>query len=159
MPAGAISQDLVWRDTTVLVTLKHLADPGSTLVRFRFIQELEYTLSFSNLRMLNRQQEPNVNQVSLLQHIRYQSRLTNDGNLKIVNTFVHDLGIQCIFDSLSRFQPDENTLDTRFEISMKGKFTLSVFSKLTTRIFNSYNYTAGQGGNQANHRSPANLVA
>jgi len=153
IPACTISQNLVWRDTMVLVALKQLAGTDSPLVKYRINQDLEYFLTCSSMLLLNRHNEQNVSQVSLLQHVKYQSRFNNDHHIKIVSSFVHDLGIQYFFDSITRFQPDENTLDTRLEISLTRNFTLSVSSRLSTRIFNSYNYTTDQTGNRYKTRS------
>ena len=140
-------QNLVWKDTVLLAGLTQLADSGSRLIKFRITQDLEYSITGANMLFLHWQHEPNTNQVSLFQHLKYQSQINNDCNFKIVNSFVHDLGIQCFFDSISRFQPDENTLDTRLEVRLTKNFTFSVFSTLTTRLFNAYNYATDHTGN------------
>ena len=139
-------QKLVWKDTILLVGLNHLADSGSLMIKFCITQDLEYAVTCSNILVINWKHDPNTNQVSLLQHVKYQSQFNNNRNLKISNSFVHDLGIQCFFDSISRFQPDENTLDTRLEFSLSKNFSFSAFSRLSTRLFNAYNYATGTSG-------------
>ena len=146
MSFATSAQNLVWKDTIMLLELKHLADSGSLMIKFRITQDMEYALTCSNILFINWKHDPNTNQVSLLQHVKYQSQFNNDHNLIIVNSFVHDLGIQCFFDSISRFQPDENTLDTRLEFTLSKNFTFSAFSRLSTRLFNAYNYTTGASG-------------
>jgi hypothetical protein len=153
MPIGLFGQNLVWRDSLILVSLGQLTAPDSDLVKFRIDQDLEYSLTFSNMLLLNRKEGPNINQVSVLHHLKYESRFNKDRKIKIVNSFVHDLGLQCIFDSLSRFEPDENTLDTRLEFRLLENFNLSVFSRLSTRFFNSYVYITDQAGKSCKTRN------
>jgi hypothetical protein len=146
VPAFAAGQIPGWPDTLLLTAVRQMAEPGSGVVRFRMTRDLEYSLSCTGITLLNREQEPNTTQVTLLQHLKYRSQFSNDRNLQITGSFVHDLGFQCIFDSISRFQADENTIDTRLEVGLGSHFSLSVFSRLTTCLFNSYNYSAGPAG-------------
>ena len=147
LSANGEGQSLVRLDSLTLFNLANLTGSGISPVRFRLAGDLEYSLSCTNLLFLNWQQGDNANIFSLLHRIRYRSQFSNDRNLKISNSFVHDLGIQYFFDSISRFQPDENTIDTRVEVIIRKNLTFSLLSNLTTRLFNSYLYVTGPNGN------------
>ena len=139
-------QNLVMNDTVVMKTLNDPADPEVSLVKFRFTQDLEYSVSFTALVYYNWQQGEHTNLVSLVHHLRYKSQFTNFRNIKISNYFIHFLGIQYFFDSISRFHPDENTLDTRMELKIGKNLAFNVFSNFTTCFFNSFNYTKDHNG-------------
>ncbi len=143
---AAGGQELVLKDSMILVSIKNLADPGISLVKFRINQEFSYSCTFANILFMNWQHGDHLNLVSLLHHINYRSQVTNNRNISINNSFEHDLGIQYFFDSISQFQPDENTMETRISIRIRKNFSISFFSNITTRIFNSYLFTTGQSG-------------
>jgi hypothetical protein len=140
-------QNLIWKDTIVLFSFAETACFPVAAQRFRLSQDLEYSLSCSALYFLNRQHGDPVGNVSLLQHFSYRSQATRSGNVNISNYFLHDLGIQYFFDSISRFQPDENSLDTQVDVRIGKNLSFAVFSNLTTRMFNSYFYASGSSGN------------
>ncbi|MEI7500323.1 MAG: DUF3078 domain-containing protein [Bacteroidota bacterium] len=146
MSAIGGGQSLMLKDTLILVALKNLDVNGLSLVKFCFTQDLEYSFTFSNILFLNWQQGNSNSQFSLLQRIKYRSQLNNTRNFTISTSFVHNLGIQFYFDSISRFQPDENTLDTRIEIRLRKNITFSLTSNLSTRLFNAYDYSSDQTG-------------
>lgn len=137
-------QNLVWKDTVALVFLKNPADPGISLVKFCFSQNLEYSFTFSNMLFLNWQRGNSNSQASFQQQLKYRLQLNNTRNFTINTSFVHNLGVQFFFDSITRFQPDENTMDTRIEIRIRKNVTFSVLSNLTTRLFNEYDYSSCQ---------------
>jgi hypothetical protein len=134
-------------DSMAIFNPANLPGSGGSMVRFRFAQDLEYRLSCTNLFFINWQQGDHANLISLFHHLEYRSQFTNDRNVTIGNSFVHDLGIQYFIDSVSRFQPDENTLDTRIEVRIGKNLSYTVFSTLSTRMFNSYHYTTDRTGN------------
>ncbi|MEI6173455.1 MAG: DUF3078 domain-containing protein [Bacteroidota bacterium] len=146
MVAMAAGQNLVWKDTAILMPLRNPCHPGIPMVQYRFTQELEYAFTFSDVMLVNWKQGNGVSQVSLLQQVRYRSQLHNARNLSISTLFIHSLGIQFFFDSISRFQPDENNLDTRIEINLRKNFTFTFHSNLSTRLFNAYDYSSDPTG-------------
>jgi hypothetical protein len=146
MPVMGSGQNLVWSDTLVMVSLLDPVDSGISLIRFRMTQDVEYSLSGTSLVFNNWHHGENRNLVSMLHHLHYRSLFTNHGNIKIINCFSHTLGIQYFFDSITRFQPDENTLDTRIESSIGKNLNFTFFSTLTTRMFNAYIYQTDQNG-------------
>ncbi len=145
--AMGAGQKLVQDDTLVLKTLQSPAGPGDSMVMFSLLQELEYNLAGTSMVFYNWHQGNNTNLFTLVHFLKYRSVFTRIKNVKIINYFFHTLGIQYYFDSISRFQPDENTLDTRIEVRVGKRLTFTLFSNLTTRIFNSFCYTTDQNGN------------
>lgn len=146
LPVPVTGQFLVYKDTALLVPLNKLADPGKSIVRIRFTQAMEYSVATSNLLLCNWQQAENSNQFSLLQHFRYSALLFDDHFFKITNIFLHNLGIQIFFDSLTKISLDDNTLDTRIEFGFGRLINLAILSNLSTRFFNGYDYQSDGSG-------------
>ena len=140
-----LSQNLLWRDS-ILVDLKQVFGLGNTLVMFHVAQDMEYQLTCSGMVGINREHGSNFFEASLLQHFRYQALVKNECRVKFLSSFVHDLGVDCFFDSISRFQPDENALAARVEVTLARNFVFTVSSQVTTRIFNAYDYSISQTG-------------
>ena len=147
LPLLSGGQSQVRCDTIALTNLNHAGMPGTPIVNFSITQDFAFSFTASNLFFANWQRGKSKCQVSLLQNIRYRSKFINKGNFVIYNTFVHILGVNLFFDSISCFQPDENTLDTRIEIRILKNITFNVLSNLTTRLFNAYQYSSDQSGN------------
>lgn len=135
---GLAAQELVLGDTLSLMKFSDRKNPSASPIRLRFTQELEYSLTFSNLIFINWQQEKNANQITLLQNLQYRSKLDNDRNFKLINQFVHNLGMQFFFDSINKIQLDDNTLETRLEFKAAKNLSFSLTSLLTTRFFNGF---------------------
>ncbi len=148
IPPFSLAQPRTWFDSLMLVNLGSLAPAGSRLVSFRVLQEADYSISCSGQFFCNRPHEPNLRELLLLQHIRYQLAIIGESRFKINNSFVQDLGVECFIDSITRFQPDENTMITRAEINLTRHLLFSFFSQMTTRLFNTYVYSTGPNGNR-----------
>ncbi|MDP1620996.1 MAG: hypothetical protein Q8M08_01525 [Bacteroidales bacterium] len=133
-----VGQDLLLSDSIILYSLSHPADSDAAPVKIRLSHEVEYSLSANALHVLNWRHGDNPDLVSFFHRLKYMSLITNNRGVKISNSFTHELGIQYYFDSISRYQPDENMLDTRMEIKIARKFCFSTLSNLTTRLFNAY---------------------
>lgn len=139
-------QVLVLKDTMVLTTIENPFDPRISPLKFHLTQDLEYCVSFSNLLFFNWQHISGDNQAALFQYIKYKTKLNNSRNFTFSTSFVHNLGIQVFFDSISRFQPDENVMDTRFDIRIQKNLSLTVLSNVSTRMFNAYDYSSDTSG-------------
>jgi len=137
---SAIGQEIVWQDTIPLIHLNNLTEGKQNLIKYRFFQEIDYSLAFSNFLFLNWQHEKNANNIAILQKLRYQTVVDNNQNFRIINLFIHNLGFQIFFDSITRFQTDDNTLDTRFEFKLVKYLTFNFNSNLSTRFFHGYDY-------------------
>ncbi len=148
VPSIAFAQPKVWFDSMAVVNLGCLAPPGTRMVSFRVLQDVDYSISCSGQFFCNRPHERNLREVMLLQHFRYQSAISSETRFKIVNSVVQELGIECFIDSITRFQPDENTMITRAEYSVTRHLLFSLFSQMTTRLFNTYVYSVTQNGNR-----------
>jgi len=145
-PVSGEAQHLVMQDTIVLAALEKLAIPGKSLLRYRFSQVMDYSLMASDLLWRNWQQAGNGNQVALLHNFKYNAYLFDDHHFRITNTFFHNLGVQIIFDSLTKVSTDDNTLDTRVEYTFGPLFSLSFLSNLTSRMLNGYDYQSDGTG-------------
>ncbi len=139
-------QVVLLKDTMVLATIENPFNQGVSPLKYRLTQDLEYSISFSSLLFLNWQRVSGDNQAALFQHIKYKTKLDDTRKFTISTSFVHNLGIQVFFDSISRFQPDENVMDTRFDIRIKKNLCLTVLSNVSTRLFNAYDYSSDSTG-------------
>jgi hypothetical protein len=146
LPSVAGGQNLVINDTLVLLNLGLLDKSKAPLLQYCFSQDLEYWFTASDLLLINWQHGDDRTQVSLLQNLKYRSRFNNSRNFTISTSFVHLLGLQFFFDSLTCFQPDENTLDTRIDLRIRKNLTFNILANFSTRLFNSYQYSSGQSG-------------
>ncbi len=147
--SGTNGQRVVWRDSVNLYAITPVLDPNHSRVGYRFSHDLEYSVAGMGLLFINWQQGDHASMVSLIQHLRYRTQFSFGNNTVISNSIIHDLGIQYYPDSISRFQPDENTVDTRIEVGILKNISFSLLSTITTRIFNSYSYTVNHSGTLA----------
>jgi len=114
--------------------------------KIRYKQELDYSLSFSNYLFLNWHHDKNANQVILLQNLKYNFSLPGDSLVRLSGSFQHNLGLQSYFDSLTKIQTDDNTLNTRFDIRIHKNLNFTVNSILTSRFMNGYDYSVDDSG-------------
>lgn len=113
--------------------------------KLRVEQSLDYSASFSNDLFLNWQHDKNANQFILLQNLKYKFSVSKDSSLHLSGSFTHNLGLQSYIDSLTRIQTDDNTLNTRLDLTVHRNLNLSVNSILTTRFMNGYDYYSDSG--------------
>jgi len=118
-------------------------NPGKKL---RYEQELDYSLSFSSYLFLNWHHDKNANQLILLQNLKYKFSLPGDSLVRFSGSFMHNLGLQSYFDSLTKVQTDDNTLNTRFDIRIHKNLNFSINSTLTSRFMNGYDYSVDDSG-------------
>ena len=140
----ANTQVLVWKDTKPQLLPDSL--PGRFLQKTKFKQELEYSFTFSNDLFMNWHHDRNASLVIFLQNMKYQFSLQGDTLIRFSGSFAHNLGFQSYFDSISRFQTDDNTLNTRFEVKLYRNLNFACNSNLTTRLTNGYDYSLSPGG-------------
>ncbi len=139
-------QEIFWKDSLRLCRIENFISPGHSLLQWKYIQQLEYSLSLSDFVQVNRPNTENSNQFSLLHNLKIQSVLERQEGITFSNQFNHTLGIQIIFDSITRFHCDENTVDTRLDLKIHRNFSSSLTSLLTTRFFNDYRYHVNDSG-------------
>jgi hypothetical protein len=109
-------------------------------------QELDYSLSLSNFLFLNWHHDKNANQVTLLQNLKYKFSFAGDSLFRFSGSFLHDLGLQSYFDSLTKIQTDDNTLNTCFDIRISKNLNFSISTTLAARILNGYDYAVDDSG-------------
>lgn len=112
----------------------------------RFEQELDYTLSASNLLFCNGQHDKNADSFILLQNLKYNFSLSAGRVLRFSGSLQHNLGLLSYFDSITLVRPDDNTLNTRFDIRLTKTMSFTLNSILASRILNGYDYSADDSG-------------
>lgn len=145
LPVGATAQELICHHTQV-TDLGLLSQPGKTNYNLRISGTLQYSLTGSLTLLVNPQKTTGVNQFFLLQDLKYSSLFEDNGRVRITNIFIHNLGLQVFFDSITRFQRDENILTTRVDISAGSRWAFNFTSILSTRLFNDYNILVTDSG-------------
>jgi len=118
-------------------------NPGK---KVKYEQELDYSFSFSNFLFLNWHHDKNANQSILLQNLKYKFSLSGDSLVRFSGSFLHNLGLQSYFDSLTKIQTDDNTLNTRFDIRIHKNLNFTINSILTSRFMNGYDYSVDDSG-------------
>jgi len=114
--------------------------------KIRYVQELEYSFSINNFLFINWHHDKNANQVTLLQDLKYKFSLSGDILVHFSGSFQHNLGLQSYFDSLTKFQTDDNSLDTRFDIRLHKNLNFSINSIMSSRFMNGYDYSVNDSG-------------
>jgi hypothetical protein len=114
--------------------------------KLKYEKGLDYTISVSNFLFLNWHHDKNANQIILLQNLKYKFSLSGDSLLLFSGSFLHNLGLQSYFDSLTKIQADDNTLTTRLDIRIRKNLNFTVNSILTSRLMNGYDYYVDDSG-------------
>ena len=107
---------------------------------------LDYSLTTNLYFLVNWLHDDKENQISMFQKFKYQCFLQTNGNLRLTNTFVHNLGIQHFFDSITRFNIDDNTLTSRIELPIVKKLSFTFDSRITTRLMNGFDIKTNDSG-------------
>ncbi|MCX6246649.1 MAG: hypothetical protein NTW10_02845 [Bacteroidetes bacterium] len=114
--------------------------------KVHFRQELEGSLTFSNYLFLNWHHDKNASQVILLQNLKYVFSISADSLVGFSGSILHNLGLLSYFDSLTKVNTDDNTLNSRFDIRIWKKLNFSINSTLASRIMNGYDYSVDDSG-------------
>ena len=118
---------------------------GDTVKNTSILQEVDYSIMFSNFLFLNWADEKNANQAGFLQNLKYQLNIDKSPLFKFSGTFTHNLGLQYYFDSITQVQTDNNTLTVNADLFLKKSFHLDFGSVMETQILNGYNYNSRNG--------------
>lgn len=141
-------QDMTRKDTLGLPgspdTLKCENNPS----RLRFTQELDYSVSFNDFLLMNWLHDKNVNQIMGLQNLKYRMIAMNDRGFSISNLFIHNLGFQYYFDSITKVYIDDNTLTTKIDLRIKTKYSVVLNSNLSSRWLRGFDYCINDSGKQ-----------
>jgi hypothetical protein len=137
-------QDLTLKDTLEHPdSLKH----ENNCNRFRVTQELDYSINFNGYLFVNWQHDKNASQVMGIQNLKYRM-LMNDKGLSISSLFLHTLGFQHYFDSITKVYMDDNSLTTKIDLRIKNKWILVFNSNLTSRYLEGFDYSVDDSGKQ-----------
>lgn len=142
----AAGQNLMLHDSIVLMKIEDPANPGISLVKYRFTQDAAYSLTTSGLLFFNHENDDKANNITLLQNLKYQSLITNGKKLRLTGSWQHDLGVKYYFDSITTFNPDANSLDVKLEVRQWKNSSIFWALRLTTRIFNAYDFETDISG-------------
>lgn len=72
----------------------------------------------------------------------------NDLGFSISNLFIHNLGFQNYFDSITKVYIDDNTFTTKIDLRIKKNYTLAFNSNLTSRWLEGFDYSINDSGKQ-----------
>jgi hypothetical protein len=149
-------QDLAGKDTAGQYRVTDSLDFRKT-VRTHFHHELDYSFSINDFLLFNWLHDNNVNQLMGQQSLKY--RVTADGKVFCFsNLFTHNLGVQYYFDSIAKVCPDDNTLKTKIDLYIKGKYSLVFLSNLTSRCMKGFDYSTDDSGRQVRTLNSAFLT-
>ena len=141
-------QDLVRKDNTgrsrSTDSLKSENHPN----RIRITRELDYSVSFSNLLLLNWLHDKDANQVMGLQNLKYRMVAENANGFSISNLFTHNLGFQAYFDSITKVYMDDNSLNTKIGFRINKNYSVVVNSNLSSRFLQGFDYSVDDSGKQ-----------
>jgi hypothetical protein len=140
-------QPVARKDTVRSHTPDSLNHPDNTS-RLRFTGELEYSLTFSNLLLVNWMHENDADHIMGLQNLKYRTLVENSHGFSISNLFIHNLGIQSYFDSITKVYMDDNTLTTKIAFRIKKQYSFDFSSNLTTQCLQGFDYTVNDSGKQ-----------
>jgi len=143
LPASLDAQGLNWDNSghSLVFRPKLPALPG----RFSLNDEFDYSISATAYSSINGKDDKTAGQLAFLQSIKYKISIISK-RVQITNDLVHNLGLVYYLDSISKFQTDENTLNTRISFSLEQGLRFMLSSILTTRLFNAWDASAGAGG-------------
>jgi len=128
--------------------LRNTFNIGSIPQKIRFTDELDYSLSANGFILVNWLHDNKVNQVNVLQNFKYRCLLQNSRTFRFSGTFMHNLGFQHYFDSITKVIIDDNILTARLELKIDRTFVLTISSIITSRLLNGFDYLTNGSGIQ-----------
>ncbi len=138
LSSGAKGQELAVGGIPSAADPACLADTGLYAVNYRIIHGFDYALSGNLLYFMNWRQGDPANTIALLHRFLYRWEIEKQGSVTLTGSFLHDLGVQWLPDSLTRFSPDENTLENRVAVTLAPNLAFEAESRMTTPLFNDY---------------------
>lgn len=142
------SQELSLKEMIARSLFRNSMNIGTVPENVRLTHELEYSLTANGFILINWLHDNKVNQVNLFQNLKYQCLLQDDKAFRFSGTFVHNLGFLHYFDSITKVNIDDNTLITRLDIIIGGRFSFTINSYITSRLMNGYDYLTNDSGQQ-----------
>lgn len=140
------AQRLVWHDTLKVFDLEDLADSGTSPLRAVLFQNADYSLTLSAAFYTGRDKTYGASQFLLIQDLLYRFRVETHRRFRFVQRIVHHVGLQYLFDSITRFQIDDNQSESRLELRIRKNHGAFLSALLSTRLFNGYDYSVNGTG-------------
>ena len=140
------SQEISIKEMIAKYLLRNSLTIGSFPEKIRFTDELDYSLTTNGFILVNWLHDNKVNQVNVFQNLKYQCYLQNDRSFRFSGIFIHNLGFQHYFDSITKISIDDNSLTTRLDIKINGRLAVTINSILTSRLMNGYDYVTTDSG-------------
>jgi hypothetical protein len=148
MTISGFSQEFSIKDMIARYMLRNSLHIGSIPEKVRFTDELDYTLTTNGFILVNWLHDNKVNQVNVFQTLKYQCSLQNDKTCRFSGTFIHNLGFQHYFDSITKVQIDDNNFTARLDIKIDERLAVTINSIITSRLLNGYDYVTTDSGLQ-----------
>lgn len=142
------SQGSSIKDMVARYLLRNTFAIGSIPQKIRFSDELDYSLSANGFILVNWVHDNKVNQVNVLQNFKYRCFLQNSRTFRLSGTFMHNLGFQHYFDSITKINIDDNNLTTRLEVKIDRTVAFTINSNFSSRLLNGFDYVTDGNGVQ-----------
>ncbi len=142
---GAPAQELI-RGKTRINDLRLLSHAGGSNVNLSISQSLQYAVTGAFTTFFNWKKTGEVNNLFLLQNLKYNSLFDDNGIVKISNSFTHNLGVQFIPDSITILKADDNVITTSVEVALSKRYAYNLLSVISTRLFNDYTIMVDDSG-------------
>jgi hypothetical protein len=146
--AKGYSQELSLKEMIARYLLRNSFTLGSRPGRIRFTDELDYSLTANGFMLFNWLHDDKVNQVNAFQNLKYQYSLQNNQTFRFSGTFIHTLGFQHYFDSITKVNIDDNNLTARLDIKIDGGVAITINSTISSRLLNGFDYLTTDSGTQ-----------
>jgi len=148
MRFSGYSQEFSIKDIIARYLLRNSLHIGSIPDKIRFTDELEYTLTANGFILVNWLHDDKADQVNVFQNLKYQCLLQNNKTFRFSGTFIHNLGFQHYFDSITKINIDDNNLTARLDIKIDARFAFTISSNITSRLMNGFDYVTTDSGMQ-----------
>lgn len=142
------SQGLILREKLAGSLFSGSFPLGSVPARTRYNGEFDYTLSANGLILVNRLNDDRPDQVNVFQNLKYRCFLHDDKTFRFTATFIHNLGFQHYFDSITRINLDDDNLSLRLDFMINDKASVMLLSNFTSRLTKGFDYMTTDSGNQ-----------
>jgi len=142
------SQELSLKEIIARSLFRNSMNIGTVPGKFKFTNDLEYSLTANGFILINWLHDDKVNQVNLFQNLKYRCLFQDNKTFRFSGTFVHNLGFLHNFDGITKVNIDDNTLTTRLDIKIGRRFAFTINSYMTSRLMNGYDYLTNDSGQQ-----------
>ena len=140
------AQILLGIDSMVVATFPDSIPGRKPVVAAQMIQSLRYGLTLSGAWLVNWEQDANASNLLILQDLMWESVITSGKHFSVSHKFIHQLGYQTYFDSISKFHTDNNSLDIIFSWNFGKAHGLFLSATFTSQLLNDFTEIPDTGG-------------